>query len=794
MQITLRINIITNFVILILLITTLLVGLQYYSSHQIAAQAIDKTFKLVANNTSIFVTRSENFVKDILNILSLNNEVSSTLDLKSPHPILDDFIEILRSRKASKSIYIGYDNGNYYEVFNLEKHPSMLSHHKPPKDSKWAVLKILTIKNKRVASLGFLNSKLDLILKKNITSHLNPHIKTWYKQAIASPKVIRTKIYKLASNNALGITLAKQTANMKAVIAIDFMLTDLESFLKKQSFDKASHIILFSNSGELIATSSKNKVYTWDKLFSLFNNYAGGMTHEYTIKSIDYYIYHSLKGEEDKLNIAIIMPIKKMMQPYMEGIKNSLYLAISVILLSIPLAFFSASLITKPIRNIMLENKKIVNREFSRVKNIKTHILELYQLSNSLVSMSESIKDYEKSQEALLDSIIKLIAEAIDSKSAYTGGHCERVPQIALMLLHVANDQQQGVFKDFSFTSKEQWREFEIGAWLHDCGKVTTPEYVVDKATKLETIYNRIHEIRTRFEVLYRDAQIVYLQERLDKKDKVASLEKLHSTQRILVEEFEFIASANIGGEYMSDDKKERILAIKNRQWIRNFDDRLGLSDAELLRYDGVEVIPTPAIEKLLSDKQQHIVKRENFNHEAYIADGFKEEVPDYLYNYGEIYNLCIEKGTLSIEERFKINEHIIMTIKMLEQIPFPAHLTKIPEYAGTHHETLIGTGYPRKLSKKDLSIPSRIMALADIFEALTASDRPYKKAKTISEAIKIMSFMVKDQHIDQEVFELFLSSGLHLKYAKMHLKPEQIDEVNISQYILSTNNYYFMI
>ena len=205
-----------------------------------------------------------------------------------------------------------------------------------------------------------------------------------------------------------------------------------------------------------------------------------------------------------------------------------------------------------------------------------------------------------------------------------------------------------------------------------------------------------------------------------------------------------------MGGENMSEERKELIKSIADREWVRNFDDRLGLSDIELLRYENLELKQTPVIEKLLSDKQEHIVQRENFDYDEYKAGGFKEEVPEYLYNYGEVYNLCVEKGTLTHEERFKINEHIIMTIKMLEQIPFPAHLMKIPEYAGTHHETLIGTGYPRKLSKKDLSIPERIMVLADIFEALTASDRPYKKAKTLCESLKIMSFMVKEQHIDE--------------------------------------------
>ena len=191
-----------------------------------------------------------------------------------------------------------------------------------------------------------------------------------------------------------------------------------------------------------------------------------------------------------------------------------------------------------------------------------------------------------------------------------------------------------------------------------------------------------------------------------------------------------------------------------------------------------------PVTEKLLDDKPEHVVPRENFDYEAYEASHFKLEVPKDLYNYGEVYNLCIEKGTLTKEERYKINEHVIMSIKMLENIPFPKELSRVAEYAGTHHETLIGTGYPRQLTKEDLSIPARITAIADIFEALTASDRPYKKAKTLSSAIKIMSFMVKDKHIDADLFELFLRSGVYQTYANEYLTPEQIDKVNISEYL----------
>lgn len=389
-----------------------------------------------------------------------------------------------------------------------------------------------------------------------------------------------------------------------------------------------------------------------------------------------------------------------------------------------------------------------------------------------------------EAQKQLLDSFIELIASAIDAKSAYTGGHCHRVPEIAMMLAREASETKDGPFAEFEFSNEDEWREFRIGAWLHDCGKVTTPEYVVDKATKLETIYNRINEIRMRFEVLIRDNEIAFLRSKLsgDKPDQAV----FEANKVKLIEDFEFLAESNIGGEFMSEEKMDRIREISNQEWTRHLSDRLGLSTIELERFEDIPEPALPVVEKLLSDKPTHIVPRPDgdvFGDNPY---GFDMDVPEHLYNNGEVYNLCIAKGTLNAEERFKINDHIIQTINMLNALPYPKHLQRIPEIAGNHHETMIGTGYPRKLTKDQMSIPSRIMAIADVFEALTASDRPYKPAKTLSESIKIMGFMKKDQHIDPEIFDLFLTSGVYKKYAERYLLPDQLDDVDIAEYVSS--------
>ncbi|MCK5667809.1 MAG: HD domain-containing protein, partial [Gammaproteobacteria bacterium] len=249
------------------------------------------------------------------------------------------------------------------------------------------------------------------------------------------------------------------------------------------------------------------------------------------------------------------------------------------------------------------------------------------------------------------------------------------------------------------------------------------------------------------------------------------------------------IAEFNIGSEYTEDDSIKRINEIASTSWLRHFDDRIGLSEDELRLKNQEKRTELPAKEYLLADKQEHIIKRTDKG-KPYGDNphGFNMEVPDNEFNLGEIYNLSIIRGTLTDEDRYKINEHIIQTIILLSKLPLPRELKRVPTWAGNHHEKLDGTGYPRGLTGNELSIPERIMAIADIFEALTASDRPYKKAKTLSESIKIMSFMRNDGHICPDLFDLFLSSGIYKKYAEAFLSPEQIDDVDIPIYLKNSD------
>lgn len=389
-----------------------------------------------------------------------------------------------------------------------------------------------------------------------------------------------------------------------------------------------------------------------------------------------------------------------------------------------------------------------------------------------------------EAQRDLLDSFITLIASAIDAKSPYTGGHCQRVPELTMMLADAATESKDGIFGAFDLDDEQRY-ELKIAALLHDCGKVTTPEYVVDKATKLETIYDRLHEVRMRFEVVKREAEIETLRAIIDGGDKEKLEKELAEKLAKLDDDFDFVAECNVGGEFMAPERIERLQEIAGITWTRTLSDRVGLAHEEVKRKEALPEPTLPTTEKLLMDREDHVIPRASSP--IFAEDnpyGFQLDVPENQFNLGEVYNLSIARGTLTEEERFKINDHIVQTIVMLEQLSFPKHLKRVPEYAGGHHEKMDGTGYPKKLTQDDMSIPARIMAIADIFEALTAADRPYKAPKKLSDSIKIMSFMKKDAHIDADLFELFLKSGVYRDYAERFLDPAQVDDVDISQYL----------
>ncbi|STQ89522.1 HD domain-containing phosphohydrolase [Iodobacter fluviatilis] len=404
---------------------------------------------------------------------------------------------------------------------------------------------------------------------------------------------------------------------------------------------------------------------------------------------------------------------------------------------------------------------------------------------SGMLAVSIETRQLIDAQKKLLDAVIRLMADAIDAKSPYTGGHCERVPELAGMLVDQMGREESGPYAGFKM-SEDQRYEFHLGAWLHDCGKVISPEHIIDKATKLETIYNRIHEIRMRFEVMWRDAELDHWRAVAFGGDEEASFAMLKQHQQVLQDDFSFVARCNVGGEFMADEDIQRLQQIGRKTWLRYFDKQLGLSADENRRLGDYVPEKLPIAELLLADRSDHVVpwgerkpaveKGDPNNHH-----GFDMELPKHAQNMGELYNLSIRRGTLTEEDRFKINDHIVQTLIMLRGLPWPARLAKVPDIAATHHEKLDGKGYPRRLSADQLSTADRVMALADVFEALTAADRPYKSPKTLTESLKIMASMAKDQHIDAELFRYFLHSKLWLVFAGKFMRKEQIDDVDIA-------------
>jgi HD-GYP domain-containing protein (c-di-GMP phosphodiesterase class II) len=321
--------------------------------------------------------------------------------------------------------------------------------------------------------------------------------------------------------------------------------------------------------------------------------------------------------------------------------------------------------------------------------------------------------------EQLFESFIALINTAIDEKSPYTGGHCQRVPALTMMLAEAVNETVDGPLRDFQMTDKDRY-ELKIAGLLHDCGKVTTPVHVVDKATKLEGIYDRIHLLDTRFEILKRDAEIAMLKDGTPE-GRMRYRERL----RQIDEDRMFLRAANIGAERMREEDLDRVRRIAEYRW---------------------------------TDVSGHEAK---------------------FLSEDELKNLMIRSGTLTADERQIINHHIVATIKMLEALPWPRHLKNVPEYAGGHHERMDGKGYPKGLTREQMSVQARVMGIADIFEALTAKDRPYKKGKTLSESLEILGQFRLNGHIDPELFDVFVRRKVYLRYAEMFLDKEQIDDVD---------------
>ena len=392
----------------------------------------------------------------------------------------------------------------------------------------------------------------------------------------------------------------------------------------------------------------------------------------------------------------------------------------------------SQSFLTVPMKNH--ENEiigvlQLLNAKDSATGKVAAFSKEDQQLAESLASQAAialTTRLLINHLENLFESFINLINAAIDDKSPYTAGHCARVPQLTMLLAEAVNAVNVGPLREFSMNDKDRY-ELKIAGLLHDCGKVTTPVHVVDKATKLHTIFDRIHLVDTRFEVLKRDVEIASLKAQLENKAGAAG--ELDQKLAEIEADRNFLRVSNVGGELMTDADQERVRQISKKYRWR--------------------------------DTEGNLV--------------------DFLSD-DEVENLTIRAGTLTAAERQIINHHIEVTIQMLEALPWPKHLKNVAEYAGGHHERMDGKGYPRGLTRDQMSVQARCMGIADIFEALTAKDRPYKKGKTLTESLTILGKFKLGGHIDPDLFDVFMWEKVYLKYAEQFMDAHQIDDVDLSK------------
>ncbi len=326
---------------------------------------------------------------------------------------------------------------------------------------------------------------------------------------------------------------------------------------------------------------------------------------------------------------------------------------------------------------------------------------------------------------SMFEALTRVICEAIDEKSPVTGKHCKRVPIITEMIAAAVNVNTKGPLAGLRFTQDELY-ELNIAALLHDCGKVTTPVYVVEKGKKLQTIIDRMDLIDVRLAVLRAEAHIAVLEKKLQGVTPQENWKQLEAeeiaAQKKIEEMRELIYRSNQGSEMMSPEDQQQVHSFAKLQW----------------------------------------------------QDWQGKEEPFLTTDEEE--NLTIVKGTLTERERQIIQNHVVMTIKMLDKIPYPKYLKEVPEIAGKHHERLDGKGYPNGLKADQLSLRARMLAIADIFEALTAPDRPYKQPMKLSEALRIMQKMSEEGHIDKDIWQIFMNEKVYLRYGKQYLTPEQID------------------
>lgn len=962
--------------ILILLIVTLGGG-QIWFNYQKNTELIEESLAILYDKTTQQVYRN---LQTNYDIAANNVEIMAegwlvdAQNLEQRLRYLPLLSKALKVNNVVSSYSVGYDNGDFFMV-RAAFSDWVRERLDTPENTRYVVDNLSTdINSQRVRLIIYFDKDLQEISRRfEVGDKYDPRERSWYQQATASDKPITTAPFMFYFLKSPGTSIAIASKRSPGnVIAADISLVDLSQSLTDNKITASSELMLLHETGTVLAYPQSDQLVIENeergREFARVSNIDSSVIeeHQSDIEPVEKRLRFEHAGEqwggaiskfqisEDfKLFMVLIAPDKELFPRALEIRQQLSIITVILILLSLPVIFFSAYKVTQPLRDLILQTRRIRRFDFSPRHSTYSPVSEISTLANDMEAMKQTIShflnmlnalsgeknldslietitrqtlvinqadaavlymfneegdkiepacvllsdgdadhielasidvDHQesfivhainrkgarlhglrcsseeerefspifkelgsdilevltlplnnrsgettgilcvlnredkaqidsdenidhiafmqslsgfaavsieskhslKAQQDLLASFIKLIAGAIDAKSHHTAGHCSRVPVITRMLAEQVNLQDSGEFRDYKL-SEEEFEELDIAAWLHDCGKITTPEYVVDKATKLETIYDRIHEIRMRFEVLKRDAQIGYYKALQAGGSEVQLARELSEKIEQIDDDFSFVAQCNIGQESMSEKHLDRLRSLSKLTWQRTLDDSKGVSLQELQRKKRSQKSPLPVAEFLLDDREDHIIERQDdseYDGKPARDWGFNMIAPEHQYNRGELHNLSVAQGTLTKEERYVINEHITQTIMMLTRLKFPNNLKNVIEIAGGHHERMNGAGYPRGLKRDELSVSTRIMAIADIFEALTARDRPYKRAKSLGEALDIMYELKCAQHIDGELFDIFLKTGVYQTYADKYLPQHQIEYVDISKYL----------
>jgi HD-GYP domain-containing protein (c-di-GMP phosphodiesterase class II) len=784
---SIRFTLIRAFIFICLLMTTVTVALQYYisqSTAQKSALALYETKALVISNK---IRQADQIANHYSTLLSKFNKLLVNQKL---HPdALQLFANVMAENPSYNSISLGFENGDLQQLIHLNKAKNDQSLANV-ESATWLLISISEQGSQQIRQYAYFDDAFNVISQRQEENNENITNLSWYKDA----KILtsnKSNVFSLTNSTTLRQTYSIKVPNTQTVLAIDATLSSFSNNLQKINGNNQNplldEIYLYNGTGQVLGSNQpKEHPVNTNKLplvpYPVLIEMAQHQTslnklNNVTINDKPYYAYIAEVDDKTATNsyLAILVAKETLLLP---SIKTSIQIAALSLALLLILSWCFSSPLTNTIKGLLNEIKRAKGQDYKQLQQVVSRVTELKELNNSMIEMSQSIEDYQAQQKQMTERFIKQIAQAIDDKSPYTFGHANRAPELGMMLAKASLKSDLPAFEQ---VDEEMLSEFSSNAWSHHYGKLTTAQQVTSKSTKLEANYNRIHEIRMRFEILWRDAEISYFkQSKANPEQNKPLKETLIKQQLQLMRDFGFVAKANLGDTTMSEQDTLRLHKIGAQTWLRYFDDRLGLSSIEKLRLtDKKQKLPVQ--ETLLSDKKEHIIKRNNITK---IDSGIKIEVADHLYNFGELYNLSIPKGTLTVEDKFEINQSILSTINLLKALPTSHKQVIKVQDLSAYHPVLKYVSCPSESNNVGFSITSRILLMTDIFETLTSVKTPQQKVESLSTAIEILHQLAVDQVIDMNLFKLFLSSGIYIKYANKFLHDTQFDDVDISKYL----------